>query len=265
MVRDALDAGARAVVLKDGSPENLLAALDSVAAGEIYIDPQLPPNQRDVRMSRLARNARREGLLWKVVALVAPCLESPTSSSAAPQVQAVDLPALHPRSPHRDSRRSVALPTGSIPAVAAPGARASPSGPSAKRTGTTTAGSSETEAPYPSYRRRRLPGRLPPSDRGSPRDGPRRGPAPYRGPARRRNRLARGRCRHLALLAGAAAVDLGLDVREGARSRLPGDGLRAARRVHAAHVPQDTSRTSRCGRSWSEPERCWSPMPPTAT
>jgi DNA-binding NarL/FixJ family response regulator len=41
IVSDALDAGARAVVLKDGSPENLLAALDAVAAGEIYVDPQL--------------------------------------------------------------------------------------------------------------------------------------------------------------------------------------------------------------------------------
>jgi DNA-binding NarL/FixJ family response regulator len=44
MVSDALDAGARAVVLKNGSPDNLLAALDSVAADEIYVDPQLRRN-----------------------------------------------------------------------------------------------------------------------------------------------------------------------------------------------------------------------------
>lgn len=44
MVRDALDAGARAVVLKNGSPDNLLAALDSVAAGESYVDPQIRSN-----------------------------------------------------------------------------------------------------------------------------------------------------------------------------------------------------------------------------
>ena len=43
-VAEALDAGARGVVLKNGSPENLLAALASVAAGEIYVDPHL---QRD--------------------------------------------------------------------------------------------------------------------------------------------------------------------------------------------------------------------------
>jgi DNA-binding NarL/FixJ family response regulator len=41
IVGEALDAGARAIVLKDGSPENLLTALGSVAAGEIYVDPKL--------------------------------------------------------------------------------------------------------------------------------------------------------------------------------------------------------------------------------
>lgn len=44
MVAEALDAGARAVVIKDGSPDNLLAAMDSVAADEIYVDPQLRRN-----------------------------------------------------------------------------------------------------------------------------------------------------------------------------------------------------------------------------
>jgi DNA-binding NarL/FixJ family response regulator len=44
MVSEALDAGVRAVVLKDGSPNNLLAAMDSVAADEIYVDPQLRRN-----------------------------------------------------------------------------------------------------------------------------------------------------------------------------------------------------------------------------
>lgn len=41
MVGEALDAGARAVVLKDGSCDNLLAAMEAVAAGEIFVDPQL--------------------------------------------------------------------------------------------------------------------------------------------------------------------------------------------------------------------------------
>ncbi len=44
MVGEALDAGARAVVLKNGSSDNLLAAMDSVAADEIYVDPELRPN-----------------------------------------------------------------------------------------------------------------------------------------------------------------------------------------------------------------------------
>ena len=44
IVGEALDAGARGVVLKNGSPENLLAAMASVAAGEIYIDPRLRRN-----------------------------------------------------------------------------------------------------------------------------------------------------------------------------------------------------------------------------
>jgi DNA-binding NarL/FixJ family response regulator len=41
IIGEALDAGARAVVLKDGSPDNLLTALAAVAAGEIFVDPQL--------------------------------------------------------------------------------------------------------------------------------------------------------------------------------------------------------------------------------
>lgn len=44
MVGEALDAGVRAVVLKNGSPDNLLAAMASVAAGEIYVDPHLQSN-----------------------------------------------------------------------------------------------------------------------------------------------------------------------------------------------------------------------------
>ena len=43
-VRDALDAGARAIVLKDGSPDNLLAALNAVAEGAIYVDPRIARN-----------------------------------------------------------------------------------------------------------------------------------------------------------------------------------------------------------------------------
>lgn len=41
MVGEALDAGAQAVVLKNGSPDNLMAAMAAVAAGEIFVDPQL--------------------------------------------------------------------------------------------------------------------------------------------------------------------------------------------------------------------------------
>ncbi len=44
MVGEALDAGARAVVLKDGSCDNLLTAMAAVAAGEIFVDPQLRSN-----------------------------------------------------------------------------------------------------------------------------------------------------------------------------------------------------------------------------
>jgi DNA-binding NarL/FixJ family response regulator len=44
MVAETLDAGARAVVLKGGSHGNLLAALASIAAGVVYIDPQLRCN-----------------------------------------------------------------------------------------------------------------------------------------------------------------------------------------------------------------------------
>lgn len=44
MVSEALDAGVRAIVLKDGSPDNLLAAMAAVAAEEIYVDPRLRRN-----------------------------------------------------------------------------------------------------------------------------------------------------------------------------------------------------------------------------
>ncbi len=42
-VREALDAGARGVVLKDAPPSNLLDALAEVAEGGVYIDPRLRP------------------------------------------------------------------------------------------------------------------------------------------------------------------------------------------------------------------------------
>jgi two-component system response regulator DesR len=42
-VRDALDAGARGIVLKDAPPSNLLDALAEVAAGGVYLDPRLRP------------------------------------------------------------------------------------------------------------------------------------------------------------------------------------------------------------------------------
>jgi DNA-binding NarL/FixJ family response regulator len=41
LVTSALDAGARAVVIKDAPPVNLLEAISVVAAGGIYIDPRL--------------------------------------------------------------------------------------------------------------------------------------------------------------------------------------------------------------------------------
>src|ERR671934_2299901 len=41
VVSRALDAGARAVVLKDAPPVNLLEAISVVAAGGIYVDPRL--------------------------------------------------------------------------------------------------------------------------------------------------------------------------------------------------------------------------------
>jgi DNA-binding NarL/FixJ family response regulator len=44
-VIEALDAGARAVVLKDAPPENLLQALGIVANGGTYIDPRLRPHR----------------------------------------------------------------------------------------------------------------------------------------------------------------------------------------------------------------------------
>ncbi|MDX6490035.1 MAG: hypothetical protein QOD43_280 [Gaiellaceae bacterium] len=48
-VRDALDAGARGVVLKDAPPANLLDALDEVAAGGVYLDPRLRPSRETSR------------------------------------------------------------------------------------------------------------------------------------------------------------------------------------------------------------------------
>ena len=42
-VREALDAGARGVVLKDAPPSNVLDALDEVAGGGVYLDPRLRP------------------------------------------------------------------------------------------------------------------------------------------------------------------------------------------------------------------------------
>jgi two-component system, NarL family, response regulator DesR len=41
MVSEALDLGARGVVLKDAPPENLLHAIDAVSAGGVYVDPKL--------------------------------------------------------------------------------------------------------------------------------------------------------------------------------------------------------------------------------
>jgi DNA-binding NarL/FixJ family response regulator len=41
VVSRALDAGARAVVLKDAPPVNLLEAISVVAAGGMYVDPRL--------------------------------------------------------------------------------------------------------------------------------------------------------------------------------------------------------------------------------
>jgi two-component system response regulator DesR len=48
-VREALDAGARGVVLKDAPPSNLLDALDEVAGGGVYLDPRLRPNAETSR------------------------------------------------------------------------------------------------------------------------------------------------------------------------------------------------------------------------
>lgn len=41
VVREALDAGVRAVVLKDAPPVNLLEAIATVSAGGVYVDPRL--------------------------------------------------------------------------------------------------------------------------------------------------------------------------------------------------------------------------------
>jgi DNA-binding NarL/FixJ family response regulator len=48
-VRDALDAGARGVVLKDAPPSNLLDALAEVAGGGVYLDPRLRPTSESSR------------------------------------------------------------------------------------------------------------------------------------------------------------------------------------------------------------------------
>jgi DNA-binding NarL/FixJ family response regulator len=48
-VREALDAGARGVVLKDAPPSNLLDALDEVAGGGVYLDPRLRPSLESTR------------------------------------------------------------------------------------------------------------------------------------------------------------------------------------------------------------------------
>lgn len=41
LVRDALEAGVRGIVVKGSSPVNLLAAISTVAEGGVYIDPDL--------------------------------------------------------------------------------------------------------------------------------------------------------------------------------------------------------------------------------
>lgn len=48
-VREALDAGARGVVLKDAPPSNLLDALDEVGRGGVYLDPRLRPSTESTR------------------------------------------------------------------------------------------------------------------------------------------------------------------------------------------------------------------------
>ena len=139
--------------------------------------------------------------------------------------------------PDRDPRWSVALPAGPKPSLVAVRRR-----PRALvrggyllellRLGPRKAGAVSV------VRRRRLPCCLPAAHRGSLRIGPRRGPSPYRGHAGRRHRRAGGRRRLNALLAGAAAVDLGRDVPENHRRRHPGAGRRTAHRAHAAAVPR---------------------------
>jgi two-component system response regulator DesR len=49
LVREALDLGARGVVLKDASPSNLLDALGEVAAGRAYADPRLRQGVESLR------------------------------------------------------------------------------------------------------------------------------------------------------------------------------------------------------------------------
>jgi DNA-binding NarL/FixJ family response regulator len=41
MVRDALAAGVRGIVVKDVPPTHLMRAIDAVLAGELYVDPAL--------------------------------------------------------------------------------------------------------------------------------------------------------------------------------------------------------------------------------
>lgn len=45
-VLNALEAGARAIVLKDAPPANLLQALSVVADGDVYLDPRLTSERR---------------------------------------------------------------------------------------------------------------------------------------------------------------------------------------------------------------------------
>jgi DNA-binding NarL/FixJ family response regulator len=49
VVAAALDAGVRAIVLKDGAPNNLLAAIAAVAMGGTYVDPQLRADETSAR------------------------------------------------------------------------------------------------------------------------------------------------------------------------------------------------------------------------
>jgi DNA-binding NarL/FixJ family response regulator len=48
-VREALDAGARAVLMKGGDPQALLVALTAVSAGTVYVDPRLERSRGETR------------------------------------------------------------------------------------------------------------------------------------------------------------------------------------------------------------------------